>query len=252
MVGHVVVHRRHGEVGAPDGAAGQAQAVERLRRRDLVDEVEVDVEEVGLAVGAADDVALPHLLGRASVPCGDRFCQPGSETDRPATKRHIVLMVDGQTQSRRRHRDPPGQPQQVRVRPRAARDPARPAPVLGDRLSRPTTASSPTPSPRTATRSTCSCCSRTRRSRAAGSGSAPIGVFWMEDEKGPDAKIICVPVARPASTRTCATSRRAPAAPARRDRALLRRLQDAGAGEEQRRPAATRAGTPRSAEIADA
>ena len=32
-----------------------------------------------------------------------------------------------------------------------------------------------------------------------------IGVFWMEDEKGPDAKIICVPVHDPC-TRTFATS----------------------------------------------
>ena len=60
--GDVVVHRGHGEVGAAHGAPGEAEAVERLRRRDLVDEVEVDVEEVGLAVGAVDDVALPDLL----------------------------------------------------------------------------------------------------------------------------------------------------------------------------------------------
>jgi len=25
----------------------------------------------------------------------------------------------------------------------------------------------------------------------------PIGIFWMEDEKGPDAKIICVPLGDP-------------------------------------------------------
>ena len=61
-VGHVVVHGRDGEVGPADRAPGQAQAVERLRRRDLVDEVEIDVEEVGLAVAVADDVTLPHLL----------------------------------------------------------------------------------------------------------------------------------------------------------------------------------------------
>ena len=29
----------------------------------------------------------------------------------------------------------------------------------------------------------------------------PIGVFWMEDEKGPDAKIICVPLHDPAVRR---------------------------------------------------
>ena len=57
-----MVHRRDGEVGPAHGAPGQAQAVERLRRRDLVDEVEVDVEEVGLALAVVDDVALPHLL----------------------------------------------------------------------------------------------------------------------------------------------------------------------------------------------
>ena len=42
----------------------QAQAVEGLRRRDLVDEVEVDEEQVGLAVGAVHDVALPDLLAQ--------------------------------------------------------------------------------------------------------------------------------------------------------------------------------------------
>ena len=59
----VVVHGGQGEVGPADGAAGQAQAVERLGRGDLVDEMEVDVEQVGLAVGRVDDVALPHLVG---------------------------------------------------------------------------------------------------------------------------------------------------------------------------------------------
>ncbi len=28
--------------------------------------------------------------------------------------------------------------------------------------------------------------------------ATPVGVFWMEDEKGPDAKVICVPVGDPA------------------------------------------------------
>ena len=63
--GHVVVHGRDGEVGPAHGATGQAQAVEGLGRRDLVDEVEVDVEEVGLAVAVADDVAFPHLLAES-------------------------------------------------------------------------------------------------------------------------------------------------------------------------------------------
>ncbi len=59
---HVVIHGGDGEVGTADGAPGEADAVERLRRRDLVDQVEVDVEEVGLAVAPMDDVALPHLV----------------------------------------------------------------------------------------------------------------------------------------------------------------------------------------------
>ena len=45
----VVVHRRDREVGPAHAPARGAQAVERLRRRDLVHEVQIDVEEVGLA-----------------------------------------------------------------------------------------------------------------------------------------------------------------------------------------------------------
>ena len=75
----VVVHRGDGEVGPAHGAAGQAQAVERLRRRDLVDEVEIDVEEVGLALAAADDVALPHLLAqRTGGRAGHGLILPGA------------------------------------------------------------------------------------------------------------------------------------------------------------------------------
>ena len=44
-------------------AAGQAEAVEGLGGGDLVDEVEVDVEQVGLAVGPVDHVLVPDLLG---------------------------------------------------------------------------------------------------------------------------------------------------------------------------------------------
>ena len=79
---------------------------------------------------------------------------------------------------------PRGQPQQVRVRPRAAHlastgGCSRPPSI------RPTTASSPTPSARTATRSTPWCSSTTRRSPAAGSTARPVGVFWMTDDAGP-------------------------------------------------------------------
>ena len=54
-----------GLVGAADLAAGQAQAVEGLRRGDLVDEVQVDVDQ---PVG--DLVGLPDLVEHASCAIG--------------------------------------------------------------------------------------------------------------------------------------------------------------------------------------
>ena len=59
---NVVIHGRDGEVRAADGAAVQTQSVERLRAGDLVHQVQVHIEEVGLAVGSMDDVAFPDLL----------------------------------------------------------------------------------------------------------------------------------------------------------------------------------------------
>ena len=58
----VVVERRHGEIGTPHASPGQAQALERLRRRDLVNEVQVDVEQVAPAVERLDDVRVPQLV----------------------------------------------------------------------------------------------------------------------------------------------------------------------------------------------
>ena len=59
---HVVVHRGDGEVGPADLATVEPQAVERLRRGHLVDEVEIDIEEVWLALSSAHDMAFPHLV----------------------------------------------------------------------------------------------------------------------------------------------------------------------------------------------
>ena len=224
---HVVVHRGDGEVGAAYAAAGQTQAVERLRRRHLVHEVQVDVEQVGLALGPVDHVALPHLLaerrGAASLRsvCHPRFCQPacgalpawqGGPRSRSRRSLDVVIEIpraaatSTSTTTRR----------VMRLDRASSRRPS----------TRPTTASCRTRSRRTATRSARWCCSRTRRSRAVGCGSA-LGVFWMEDEKGADAKLICVP----STTRSTSRCRTSPscAAPARRDRALLQRLQDARA-----------------------
>ena len=55
----VVVHRRERQVGPANRTARQAKPLERLRRGHLVHEVQVDVEQVGHAVGTAHDVALP-------------------------------------------------------------------------------------------------------------------------------------------------------------------------------------------------
>ena len=60
--GDVVIHRRERQVGPAHPAAGEAQALERLRRGDLVDEVQVDVEQVGQALRALHEMALPDLV----------------------------------------------------------------------------------------------------------------------------------------------------------------------------------------------
>ena len=60
---HVVVLGGQREVGTAHRAPGEPQPVEGLRAGDLVDEVHVDVEQVGLARGRAHDVAVPELLG---------------------------------------------------------------------------------------------------------------------------------------------------------------------------------------------
>ncbi|GAA3082013.1 hypothetical protein GCM10020254_27990 [Streptomyces goshikiensis] len=53
---------RDGEVQAADLAAGLPQALEGLGAGHLVQQVKIDEEEVGLALGAPDDVVVPDLL----------------------------------------------------------------------------------------------------------------------------------------------------------------------------------------------
>ena len=62
--GDVVVGGRERAVGPAHLAAGEPQPLERLRRGDLVDEVQVDVEQRGaaLALGRPHLVRLPDLL----------------------------------------------------------------------------------------------------------------------------------------------------------------------------------------------
>ena len=61
--GDVVVHGRHAQIGPADAPPRQAQALESLRRGDLVHEVQVDIKEVGFAGRCADYVRIPELLG---------------------------------------------------------------------------------------------------------------------------------------------------------------------------------------------
>ena len=46
----VVIHRRERQLGPADAPSGEAEPLEGLRRGDLVDQVQVDKEEVGLAM----------------------------------------------------------------------------------------------------------------------------------------------------------------------------------------------------------
>ena len=62
---------------------------------------------------------------------------------------------------------------------------------------RPTTGSSPTPSARTATRSMRCVLLDEPTFPGCHIMVRPIGVFWMSDEKGPDAKVLCVPARDP-------------------------------------------------------
>src|SRR5690606_20748889 len=52
-----------GEVRAAQRPVGQAESLERLGAGHLVHQVQVDVEQVGLTLGAPDDVLLPDLFG---------------------------------------------------------------------------------------------------------------------------------------------------------------------------------------------
>jgi hypothetical protein len=60
--GRVVVFGGDRQIGPPHRTAGHAQPVERLRAGDLVQQVQVDVEQVGLAVGLPNHVSVPNLL----------------------------------------------------------------------------------------------------------------------------------------------------------------------------------------------
>ena len=58
----VVIHRRERQIRPPDPPLGEPEAVERLGRSDLVDQVQIDEEDGRLALGLGHQVALPDPL----------------------------------------------------------------------------------------------------------------------------------------------------------------------------------------------
>ena len=129
-------------------------------------------------------------------------------------------------------RDPPWQPQQVRDRPRHRPGLPRPAAVLGHRL--PGRLRVPARHPGRGRRPA-------RRPRPPGGPDLPgragwrpgrSAIMWMQDEAGPDAKILCVPPQEPRWKGVDDLRRPARAEPPGRDRELLRRVQDARAGQD--------------------
>ena len=65
--GDVVVLGRDGEVGASYRPFGSAQPVERLRARHLMEQVQVDVEQVGSAgCRLTHNVGVPDLVGHCA------------------------------------------------------------------------------------------------------------------------------------------------------------------------------------------
>ena len=67
--GDPVVDGGQAQVGPSNGATGQPEGIERLRRGDLVHQVEVDEQQVGFARGGPHEMALPHL-GEEVLGCG--------------------------------------------------------------------------------------------------------------------------------------------------------------------------------------
>ncbi len=74
--GDVVVDSCDSAVGTADLTVGQTQTVECLRRSDLVDELEIDVEERGFAYRLGDEMLLPDFFeeGARCGLCGHFDC----------------------------------------------------------------------------------------------------------------------------------------------------------------------------------
>ena len=59
---HVVVHRPEGQGGTANSSARLPQTIKRLGRRDLMNEVQIDIKERRLALRLTNDVRLPQFV----------------------------------------------------------------------------------------------------------------------------------------------------------------------------------------------
>ena len=72
-----LTHSHERAVGPPHGPAGYGEALERLRRGHLVDEVQVDVEEVVAVATRLHDVLVPDLVVHGARPHGEEAAARG-------------------------------------------------------------------------------------------------------------------------------------------------------------------------------
>jgi len=71
----------------------QAEAIEGLRGGDLVEQVEVNVEEIGFTNGGVDDVIVPHSVEQRSGHAGTQASEEGRIAACPREVARIVAGV---------------------------------------------------------------------------------------------------------------------------------------------------------------
>ena len=57
-----MIRRRHRQIRPPHAAIGFSQSVERLRRRDFVDEMQINIEKRRRTVARAGDMVVPEFI----------------------------------------------------------------------------------------------------------------------------------------------------------------------------------------------
>jgi len=57
----------HGQVGPPDFSSGQTQRLKSLRRRDFVNQVTIDIQQIRLPRASFHHVDFPHFIQQIST-----------------------------------------------------------------------------------------------------------------------------------------------------------------------------------------